>query len=54
MESVAAILVLAFVVWCLLQLFSTQPARTIILVVGIVVALVGGVWLHVGHGIVVR
>jgi predicted benzoate:H+ symporter BenE len=54
MESVVGILILAFVVWCLLQLFTTQPARTIILVVGIVVALVGGVWLHVGHTVIVR
>jgi hypothetical protein len=40
--------------WCVLQLVRGEPARTLVLVVAIVIALAGGIWLHVGHAIVVR
>jgi predicted benzoate:H+ symporter BenE len=48
------IFVLAFVVWCLLRLFKSEPAQTIILVVGVVIALVGTVWVHYGHAVTIH
>jgi hypothetical protein len=37
------------VTWLLLQLFGTQPARTVILVVALVLAFGGFIWIGTGH-----
>ena len=48
------IFVLAFVVCCLWLLFKTEHARTIILVAGIVLALIGTAWVHFGHAVTIH
>jgi hypothetical protein len=56
MELLAAIMFLWFIVWCVLQLVTTVQAKTIVLVLGILVALIWFGYLTIGphHPILTR
>lgn len=49
------ILVLWFIVWALVQVIKSEPARSVVLILGILVAVGALVFnVHIGHPVIVR